>query len=57
VFLLRQRAAGRWFAPEGAVSNTMLKHRGVVPRGWGREATKERGRDGASFSERGKASY
>ena len=24
-----------------------------MPRGWGRVATKERGRDGASFSERG----
>ena len=31
----------------------MLKHRGVLPRGWGRAATKERGWVERALSERG----
>ena len=40
----------RWGYP---IPNTMLKHRGCLPRGWGRGAPKERGWDGMSVSEWG----
>ena len=36
-----------------AIPNTMLKHRGVMPRGWGRAAPKERGWVERALSERG----
>ena len=35
------------------ISNTMLKHRGVLPRGWGRAAPKARGCVERALSERG----